>query len=319
MRKFIIDTDTGSDDTSGIIMALLDENVDVLGITTLGGNISLEQATDNALMTVEICGKNTPVYPGSRKPLFRPLEKADAVHGKDGMGDMGLIHPKSKAEDKHAIDFIIETVKKHPGEIELIALGPATNIALAILKDHDTMKKVKHIYSMGTGGFGLGNATPVAEFNVFVDAESYKIMLESEIPITIIGFDLCLGPAAFVGSEVDEIAKKGPIVNFAMSCTAALRKFNIKRRGFDSIDLPDAVAMGVALWDDLVIEDVSCYAFCCTQEKQAYGQVILYLSSAYSVDFDIPADNCKVVKTIDPELFKQRLVQILATQPKAAN
>lgn len=310
MRKFIIDTDTGSDDASALLLALLDDEIDVLGITTLGGNISLRQATDNALMTVEVAGKNTPVYMGAPKPLFRHLEMADGVHGKDGMGDMDLIHPTTKEQPIHAIDFIIETVKNNPNEIELIALGPATNIALALLKDEETMKKVKHIYSMGTAGFGPGNATPVSEFNVYVDAESYKVMLESGIPITIIGFDLCLGPAAFSGEEIDDLMSKNKISKFAMTCCTALRKFNLKHRGVESVDLPDAVAMAVALWDDLVIEEVSAYCFCCTKEEETYGQVIVYAPGAYSVDVKIPNHNAVVIKTINHQLFKNRLKEI---------
>lgn len=312
MRKFIIDTDTGSDDASGLILALMDKNVEVLGVTTIGGNITLTRATKNALMTIETCGRDVPVYKGLDKPLFRNLERAEGVHGKDGMGDMDLIHPKTKAKKKHAVEFILETVAHHPGEIEIIALGPVTNIALAILKDRDTMRKVKRIYSMGTGGFGPGNATPVTEFNVYVDAESYKIMLESKIPLTIIGFDLCLGPAAFTGSEIDALAAKSPLASFAMTCCSALRKFNINCRSEDSVDLPDAVAMAVALWDDIVKDSKDAWCFCCTKEPESYGQVILYYPGAFSVDLKIPAANATVIKTIDPALFKKRLSQVLA-------
>ncbi|MEK4068912.1 nucleoside hydrolase [Peribacillus sp. FSL R5-0717] len=109
------------------------------------------------------------------------------------MGDDDLIHPTINPEPGHAVDVILDLVEKNPGEIEIVTIGPVTNIALAILKAPETMNKVKRIYTMGTAGFGAGNTTPVAEFNVYVDAEAYSIIMKSGIPISIIGFDICLG------------------------------------------------------------------------------------------------------------------------------
>lgn len=182
LRKLIIDTDTGSDDAVALMMALLSDNIEVIGITTVCGNVPLDLATKNALMTSEICNSQVPIFAGADKPLFRNLVTAVNVHGNDGMGDCDLIHPTTKPANGHAVDFILETVKSNPDQIEIVALGPVTNIALAILKEPETMKKVKHIWSMSTGGFGPGNTTPVAEFNVFVDAESFSALLNSEIP-----------------------------------------------------------------------------------------------------------------------------------------
>ncbi len=310
MRKIIIDTDTASDDAAALMLAIEAETVDVLGITTLGGNIELSKATANALMTLEICENVVPVYEGASKPLFRKLEMADGIHGKDGMGDKNLIHPVTYAEKKNAVDFILETVANNPGEVEIIALGPATNIALAILRDSETMKKVKHIFSMGTGGFGPGNATPVAEFNVYVDAEAYKTMLDSGIPITIIGFDLCLGPAALNKTDLDRLKSSGKCGKFVADCTSALVSYNIRNHGEAFADLPDAVAMGIALWDDLIIEEVPAYCYCCTHEEETYGQVIVYDKRyTYSVSKPIPEANSTVIKSINHALFKERLLK----------
>ena len=136
--------------------------VEVLGITTVGGNVPLEQATQNALMTVEVCGSRVPVYKGAAKPLFRELVTAVNVHGRDGMGDLDLIHPQSAAQATHAVDYLIETVRANPGEVEIVTIGPATNLALAMLKEPQGMRRTKHIWSMGTAGFGPGNTTPVS-------------------------------------------------------------------------------------------------------------------------------------------------------------
>ena len=198
MRKLIIDTDTGSDDAVAILMALLSDDIEVLAMTTVSGNAPLELATANCLQTMEITGNIVPVYAGADRPLIRERVHAQNVHGEDGMGDMDLIHPTLKAvEGVHAADAIIDIVEKNPNEVEIVAIGPVTNIALAILKAPDTMKKVKAIWTMGTAGFGPGNTTSVAEFNVDADAEAYRIMMNCGVPSYIGGFDICIGAAAW--------------------------------------------------------------------------------------------------------------------------
>ena len=189
-HKVIIDTDTGGDDASALILAAKSENIDILGVTVLAGNVELEQAAQNALAALEIAGCNVPVYKGAAENYSGEKIDAFSVYGKDGMGDSNLIHPTGKAEDKNAVDYILETVAKYPNEVEIVALGPATNIAKAIERDPDTMKKVKMIWSMGTCGLGHGNASPVAEFNVYSDAYAYKVMLDSGINITVAGLEM---------------------------------------------------------------------------------------------------------------------------------
>ncbi len=314
MRKFIIDTDTGSDDAVALIMAILDPDIDILGITTLAGNVTLEKTIKNALQTIEECGAEIPVYPGVYRPLVRELVTADNVHGADGMGDQGLIHPSRKPENKHAVDFILETVAANPDEIELVMLGPATNVALAIMKDRETMKKVKHIWSMGTGGFGPGNITPVAEFNVFVDAESYAILLESGISVTIAGFDLCLGDAALTPNDFIELSTT-PLGKFIVDCNKKRLSQNEELTGTPFVDLPDAVAMAAAIWPEVVTEEITAHCYCCTKEVPSYGQVIIYdVSKPFSVEYNIPKTFSTVIKSIDSERFKARLKQTVGVK-----
>lgn len=312
MRKWIIDTDTGSDDAVALMLAVLEGSVDILGVTTVCGNVPLPLATKNALATLELCGRNIPVYEGADCPLLRPLATAVRVHGDDGMGDRGLIHPTTTPAAGHASDYILETVRAHPGEIELITLGPVTNIALAILKDRQAMRQVKHLYIMGTAGFGRGNTTPVATFNVYVDADAFSILLHSGIPMTIVGFDQCIGPAALYKEELDTLSAGNPLCRFAAECNSTLLSYNLRRTGEYMVDLPDAVAVAVALWEDVVLESVSVYALCCTREEATYGQVIFYDRNDFlAVPQTIPADNAVVVKKLNHQLYKQRLMKIL--------
>ena len=133
-RKIIIDTDTGADDASALILAAKQQNVEILGVTVLVGNVDLEQSTQNALAALETAGCDAPVYKGSADTVDGTVKTAFSVFGSDGMGDADLIHPKKQAEDGDAVDFIIDTVKNNPDEVEIIAIGPATNIAKAIQK-----------------------------------------------------------------------------------------------------------------------------------------------------------------------------------------
>ncbi|MCM3038496.1 nucleoside hydrolase [Paenibacillus motobuensis] len=315
MRKLIIDTDTGSDDAVALMMALKSTEVDVLAITTVCGNVPVELATKNALMTVEVTNaQKPPIYVGAGKPLMRDLVTAVNVHGEDGMGDNDLIHPTLHPEPGHAVDMILDLVEKNPKEVEILTIGPVTNIALAILKAPETMKKVKHIYSMGTAGFGPGNTTPVAEFNVYVDAEAYSIMVKSGIPITIIGFDVCLGEAAWNREDMELLmgSQKKEAV-FAVQCNRSLLEYNLQAKGEHFVDLPDAVAMGVVLWDDIVLEDKLCYCYVCTTEEATYGQVIINDGSKLAISDGLGSNlpNASVCKRINHQLYKQRLSSLL--------
>lgn len=310
MRRFIIDTDTGSDDAIALIMALKTENIKIEAVTTVCGNISVEQATKNALMTIEIVGqKRPPVYVGSDKPLKRKLETAKSVHGNDGMGDQGLINPTIKPDGYDAVDKIITIVKNHPGEVEIITIGPVTNIAKAILKAPEIMKGIKKIYAMATGGFGPGNVTPVAEFNVFVDAEAFEIMLNFGIPVIIAGFDICLGDAALTEKEINFIRSSDrPEAKFAMAINSKKIEWNLEKYGTYSVNLPDPVAVAVALWDDIVIEALPAHCYTCTKEEAAYGQVIVDTGTFGNVSKEF---NATVIKTIDSALYKKRLTELL--------
>jgi len=311
MRKFIIDTDTGSDDAVALIMALKSDAIKIEAITTVAGNITLEQATDNALMTIEIAkGHVPPVYKGSSKPLRRKLETAAHVHGQDGMGDQGLIHPTLKAAGDNAVDKILELVKLNPDEIELITIGPVTNIAKAILKEPETMKKLKHIYAMATGGFGPGNVTPVAEFNVYVDAEAFDIMLNAGVPITIAGFDICLGQAALTKGEIDKIRQSTSTVgSFAMACNQGKIEWNLKYYNEYIINLPDPLAMAAALWPEVILEAPDAHCYTCTVEEAAYGQVIVDTGNFGNKTAPF---NAKVIKVIDTVAYKEKLVKLLS-------
>ncbi len=315
MRKIIIDTDTGTDDAAALLMAAAAHKlgeIEILAVTTVAGNIPLTQGTANALMTLEVAGCDLPVYPGAASPLFRKLETAEGVHGPDGLGGRDLVHPTRTPESTHAVTKILELVRAYPDEVEIIALGPATNLALAILQDRAAMGRVKHIWSMGTAGFGAGNCSPVAEFNVYVDAEAYDVLLKAGIPLTLLGFDLCLGAAALTEDELAGLARGNRVMRFLAAATAALTAHNIRGGRGCTADLPDAVAMFCALYPEEGADAVEVFAHCCTNDEFAYGQVILFPTDvAWSVPYRVPEANATVVKRVEPGRFKGKLGEAL--------
>jgi purine nucleosidase len=228
------------------------------------------------------------------------------------MGDRGIINPSRTPEERRAVDFILETAKKYPGELEIAVLGPATNIALAILTDRDVMRGVKHIWSMGTPGFGPGNATPVSEFNVFIDAEAYALMLDAGIPTTIIGFDMCEGEIGLDENELAYLDNGGKTGHFLCEATKVLLDFNRQTRGVSMVDLPDAVAMAAALWPDFVKSKVKCYCRCCLESGPTYGQVIFYQDGrTYEAVPEWQEANAEVVAEVDEKIFTQRFMDII--------
>src|ERR1700737_5652980 len=173
-RTLLIDTDTASDDAVALIMALRSREVRIAAITVVAGNVPVTQATSNALFTVERCGADVPVYSGAEAPLLRKLVMADCFHGADGLGDHGYKPAKRRAEQGHAVNALIETVQKNPG-IEIVTLGPLTNLALALQRAPKLAASVRRCVVMGGAPCCVGNVTPAAEFNIWVDPEAARI------------------------------------------------------------------------------------------------------------------------------------------------
>ena len=196
--KWIIDTDPGIDDASAIITAVNSGALDILGITSVHGNVGLNHTTRNALKLVELMGGDVPVYQGTSRPILQQREHAAEYHGENGFGNTSLPEPGIAPQDQHAVDFIIESTKKH--EVSLLTLGPLTNVALAIAKERELEKRIKQIVMMAGTSRARGNTSPLAEFNIFADPEAAAVVFESGIPIIMVPWETCLDTV--FGSEV---------------------------------------------------------------------------------------------------------------------
>ncbi len=312
VRRLIVDTDTGADDASALLLAACSKDVELLGVTVLVGNVDLEQSAKNALAALELAGSDAGVYKGATENSAGRTIEAFSVFGGDGMGDADLIHPKRSAEEKGAVDFILETVNRYPGEVELVALGPATNVAKAIQRDPETMKKVKMIWSMGSAGLGPGNASPVAEFNVYADPGAYQVMLDSGIPITVVGLDMCGGEAQWTDEQFDRLAKAGEKGRFVAASFGKIREFYAANASAGSVMNCDALAMTCVLDPDFVRETVQCHASCITEPGETLAQVIFYREGfTYDVvsnDFDY---NVTLVSRVKKEDYFKRYLSAL--------
>jgi purine nucleosidase len=246
-RTLHIDTDTASDDAVALIMALRAPDVRVAAITTLAGNVPLPQATRNALYTVELCGAKVPVYAGADKPLLRTYQNATWFHGRDGLGDHNYPAPRQTAASGHAVEAIIETIEANPG-IVMVTLGPLTNVALALAKQPEIAAKVARCVVMGGAPCCEGNVTPAAEYNIWVDPEAARMVMNSGLPIELVGWHLCRGGAVLDDGDIASIlALNNPVAKFAIECNSHARHALKVQTGEDGICLPDPVAMSIAL------------------------------------------------------------------------
>ena len=257
MRRLWIDTDTASDDAVAILMALRWPEVSVEGISIVAGNVPVELGSRNARYTVELCGSETPVYEGASRPLLREPVWAYFFHGSDGMGEMNYPSPKHEPAPKHGVLAMIEAFRQFPGEITLVTLGPLTNLALALRLAPDIINLISHVYIMGGAAATLGNITPAAEYNIWVDPEAAKIVFHSGLPITMVGWELCRGEANLNEEDMAALrALRNPLADFVLDCNRQALRANREGLRDPGLPLPDPVAMAVAL-DPEVVERAS--------------------------------------------------------------
>lgn len=191
-RKIIIDTDPGQDDAVAILLALASPELEVLGITVVAGNVPLPLTTKNARIVCELAGRpDMKVFAGCEAPLSRKLVTAEHVHGKTGLDGIALPDPQMNLAAGHAVDFLIETLRSEaPGSVTLCPLGPLTNIATAFRQAPDIVSRISEIVLMGGAYFEVGNITPTAEFNIYVDPEAAEIVFRSGVPLVVMPLDV---------------------------------------------------------------------------------------------------------------------------------
>ncbi len=248
----LIDTDPGVDDALAILMAWA--HADVAGLTVAAGNVGLGHTVRNARRLVELTGRDTPVFPGCPDPLVRrPPENAAMVHGSDGFGDAGFDEPVPRAADEHAAHALLRLTREHPGELTLVALGPLTNLALALRLDPALPQRVARLVVMGGAVNGHGNTLTVpAEFNIGFDPEAAHVVFEGFPAFDLVDWEATLRHA-FDGDEFDTWLDAGDDrAAFFRAIVGKSRAWNA-RHGRRGVVAADALAMAVALEPDCIV------------------------------------------------------------------
>ncbi|RZC84027.1 hypothetical protein C5167_046811 [Papaver somniferum] len=253
LDKIIIDTDPGVDDSMAILMAFQTPELDILGLTTIFGNVTTKDATRNALILCETAGRtDVPVAEGSLEPLKGGAPRiCDFVHGSDGMGNLSLPSPKGKKDEKSAVEFLVDKISEFPGEVSILALGPLTNLALAVKSDASFASKVKRIVVLGGSFFASGNVNPAAEANIYGDPEAADVVFTSGANIDVVGINITT-QCTLTDEDLSDLREsKGRHAQFLSDMCKFYRDWHVKSDGLCGIFLHDPVSFVALVRPDL--------------------------------------------------------------------
>jgi purine nucleosidase len=272
-RKVILDCDPGHDDAMAILLAHGNPEIELVAITTVAGNQTVDKTTLNARRVCTVAGiRDVPVAAGCDRPLTRPLQTAGYIHGETGLDGPAFGDPTVPLDPRHAVDLIIELLMQSDGEITLVPTAPLTNIAVAVRKEPRIVSKVKEVVLMG-GAYTRGNATPAAEFNIGVDPEAAAIVFRAGWPLTMVGLDLthqALATPAVLG----RIGALGtPIARIAVQLMEFFRETYRRHAGFDSPPVHDPCAVARVI-DPAVVECVDAFVAVETRGEWSSGMTV---------------------------------------------
>jgi purine nucleosidase len=307
--QLIFDGDPGIDDALALLYALKSYDVVLRGITTVGGNIGLDKTTRNALRILEITDNpHIPVARGIEKPLLREHKSEGEVHGKDGLGNSELPHPKIREIKEHAVDFIINTIMENPKQITLVPVGPLTNIAVAVIKEPKIKDYVKKVVIMGGAVTTFGNITPESEFNIFTDPEAAKIVFESGLPITLVGLDVTM-KTLLTPDHLKEITEVStPITEFVGKIITHYMKFYREVVGVNGCGMHDPLAVAVAI-DDSLVKTRKLFVTVETKGEFTTGETVADLRG--SKEGVVRPPNMEVCIDVDSERFLRTFIETL--------
>lgn len=308
-RNIIIDTDLGQDDAVAILLALASPELNVLGITAVAGNVPLPLTQKNARIVCELAGKpDTLVFAGCAAPLNRPLVTAEHVHGKTGLDGPQLADPTMPLQSQHAVDWIIDTCRAAPpASITLCLLGPLTNIATALTRAPDIKGSIAEIVLMGGAYFEVGNITPAAEFNIYVDPEAAHIIFGAGLPLTVMPLDVT-HKALTTKPRIDAFRNMGTAVG---DMTAAwidfFERFDMEKYGTAGAPLHDPCVIAYLLQPDLFSgRHINV-------EIETQSELTLGMTVADWWRVTDRAPNCTFMGDLDADGFYALLAQRLAT------
>ncbi len=311
-RPIILDTDPGQDDAIAILTALASPELDVLGITCVAGNVPLPLTLANARKLVELSGRSdVPVFAGCSRPFVRSLVTAEHVHGKTGLDGPELPEPTLPVDERHAVDFIIDTLRSHPEPVTLCPVGPLTNIAMAIVKEPSIVENIAEIVVMGGAWREGGNITPAAEFNIYVDPHAAHTVFESGAPIVVHSLDVT--HRALMSDEwIESLRSLGTDVGIASAeMLAFYERFDEEKYGTSGGPLHDPNVIAYLLEPSLY-QGKSVAVTIEIGSERTMGQTSV---DWWGVTKKVP--NCTWIDDVDADGFYRLLSERLARYPLA--
>lgn len=307
MKKVVLDVDTGVDDALGIILAVKSGCFDVLGITTVNGNVSLSKATENTCKILEFLQveQKIPVVRGASRPLLRHAYFEHRIHGEDGLGGaLRDVQVRTQAKEGFAPDFMIEQVKKHPGEVTLIMTGPLTNLALAVSRYPELVDQVKEVIFMGGVVKEHGNVTPTAEYNMYVDPEAAKIVFHAGFPLlTLVGLDVTR-KVLLNEAHIQELGDT-PMAAYVKQSTSEYTQRYFERNGVRACAMHDPLAVAVAMSPELVTTQ-KLYVDIETRSELCDGQTVCDFQNRLMKE-----PNMQVCLDVDAPAFFEQFIRVL--------
>ena len=308
-RRVIVDTDTAGDDAQALLMAATSDRIELEGVTICAGNVEFEHQVENAKYALELVGaaETVTVHEGAREPLVKDYTHAEYVHGEGGLG--GELFPDTGIDsgDQHAVEYIVETARDNPGEITLACIAPLTNVAMALRQEPALGELLDEVWVMGGNVNCLGNVTPAAEYNFWVDPEAAKMVL-GELDVTLFDWGLTERDTTLDADTLAAIdaGPDAPIADFYRTVTASVREYNQEKMGADVVTHPDS-ALVAGLVEPALIEAAAAY-YVDVDERAG-------LTRGYTaVDEDGVTDGdprTTVVESIDADLFETMIRDLL--------
>ncbi len=301
-RRVIVDTDTAGDDAQAILMAATSDRIDIEGVTICAGNVEFDYEVENAKYALDLAGiaDSVTVYEGAREPLVKDYYHADYVHGEGGLG--GELFPDTgiPSGDRHAVEYIVERARANPGELTLVCIAPLTNVAMALRREPDLGELLDEVWVMGGNVNCLGNVTPAAEYNFWVDPEAAKIVID-ELDVRLFDWGLTERDTIF-GAETLAAIDEGPdteLAEFYRTITQSVRAYNESQTGEQLVTHPDSAVTAALVEPDLIEEASTYYVEVDDREGLTRGYT--------AVDENGVTDGqprTTVVESLDADLFK---------------
>ena len=301
MKRLIIDTDPGVDDAHAILLALAHPDVQVEALTTVSGNASIDLTTANALKILDVAEKEIPVFRGCDRPLVNTPAYAAYVHGEDGLGDCGISVSKQKPQTEHAVQALVRLANANPGELTLVAIGPLTNLAVALRLDPELPNKFKRLVIMGGAIYSKGNAGSLtAEFNIHTDPEAAHIVFSSWPMLTLLSWETTLAHT-FRRDVLDQFFNLGTSrAKFFHDTNQKILGFIKERWDQDMLFAPDGLAMAAAIEPSIVTKSETKYVAIELHGSLTRGQTVVDWSNTTKKEA-----NTEIIHAVDQERFIQ--------------